>query len=42
MEKQMQEFCWTLKVGHEFTQKLQAFVMPRVKQALEFIPLSFR
>jgi hypothetical protein len=38
----MQDYCWTLRLGHEFNEPLKPFVKPRLKQALSFIGLSIR
>ena len=37
-------FCysWKVKLNHQFPEKLNPFQMPRLKQAIEFIPLTMR
>lgn len=42
MEQNVKEFCWTVKLNHEFKEKLTPFTVPRLKQAIQFIGLSFR
>ena len=42
MNRHLEDYCWTVKLSFEYDVKLQAFVMPRIKQAIEFIPLSIR
>ena len=42
MDKNIQDYCWTLKLSDGFKEKLSPFVMPRIKQAISFIGLTFR
>lgn len=42
MDSIVEECCWSVKLNHEFNEKLLPFVMPRIKQAIAFIPLSLR
>ena len=42
MDKQVQDYCWTLSLGHQFNEKFDPFVTPRFKQALSFIGLTLR
>lgn len=42
MNTSLEEICWSVQLNHEFKEKLQPFVMPRLKQAIAFLPLSLR
>lgn len=34
--------AWSVKLNHEFPAKVYPFQQPRFKQAIEFVPLTFR
>ena len=36
------KYCWSVELNHEFPEKPFPFSMPRIKQAIEFIPLTLR
>ena len=38
----LKEYCWSVKLNHEFKQKIAPFTKPRVKQTIEFIPFFLR
>jgi hypothetical protein len=40
--KDLLDYCWSVKLNHEFPEKVNPFQMPRFKQAIEFIPLTLR
>ncbi|CAF1102172.1 unnamed protein product, partial [Brachionus calyciflorus] len=42
MDRNLEDYCWTLKLSYECENKLEAFGMPRIRQAISFIPLSVR
>lgn len=42
MEKSLEEYCWSINLDREFTEKLKPFKLPRLKQALSFLGLSIR
>ncbi len=42
MDSSLEEYCWSIPLNHEFKEKLLPFVMPRIKQAIAFLPLSLR
>lgn len=42
MDKLTEEYCWSVKLNHKFTEKVKPFTAPRIRQALEFLPLSIR
>lgn len=42
MDSSIEEYCWSIQLDYEFKEKLLPFVMPRIKQAIAFLPLSFR
>lgn len=42
MDEQELKYAWSVRLDHEFNEKLVPFQMPRLKQALAFIPLTMR
>ena len=42
MNRNIEDYCWSIPLNHEFKQALQPFVLPRIKQAIAFLPLSLR
>ena len=42
MDESLREYCWCVKLNHEFKEKLTPFTLPRLKQAIAFMGLSFR
>lgn len=42
MDSSVEQCSWSVKLNHEFNEKLKPFTMPKLKQAIAFIPLSFR
>lgn len=42
MDEELSKYCWSVRLDHEFKEKQSPFVLPRLKQALGFIPFTFR
>lgn len=42
MDKDIQDYCWTIKLNNEFKDKLLPFKRPRLKQAVQFLCLPLR
>ncbi len=42
MDQEIEKYCWSVDLDHEYKEKLSAFIVPRFKQALEFVGLSLR
>jgi len=38
----LRQFCWHLKLDHEFKEKVSPFVSPRIAQSIGFIPFLYR
>lgn len=36
------KYCWSVNLNHQFPEKIKPFQTPRLKQALEFVPLTLR
>jgi len=42
MDNSIEDICWSVQLNHEFKEKLLPFTMPKLKQAIAFLPLSLR
>jgi non-lysosomal glucosylceramidase len=42
MDEQELKYSWSIRLDHKFNEKLVPFQMPRLRQALAFIPLTLR
>jgi len=42
MDEQIEDFCYKVNLDHKYNIKLNAFVVPRLKQAISFIGLTLR
>ena len=42
MNKEEKENSWSLSLDHEFKVKMKPYGMPRLRQAIAFVPLTFR
>jgi hypothetical protein len=38
----LKDYCWNLRLDHVFDEKLSPFVLPSIRQSIEFLGLSFR
>lgn len=42
MDQHVIDYSWSVKLDHSFKENMKPFTMPRIKQAIEFLPLSIR
>jgi hypothetical protein len=42
MNESLKQYCWSVGFDKEFEDGMKPFAMPRLKQALSFVPLSIR
>ena len=42
MDESIEKYTWKIKGDQEFAKNMSPFVMPRLRQAVEFLGLSLR